>query len=67
MPDAATNSSAVPSPPIAKDSLWWTSNSISNELMPTTIRCAARPDRVPATVGRCATVRAPCSQPVITA
>ena len=44
-----------------------TNTNISSELIPTTIRWAARPDNVPPTVGRCSTVRAPCSQPMITA
>ena len=56
-----------PSLRLAGAAKWWTSNNISSELMPTTIRCAAKPDKVAATVGRCTTVRAPCSQPVTTA
>ena len=35
--------------------------------MPNTIRCAASPDSVAATVGRSSTVRTPCIQPVMTA
>ena len=35
--------------------------------MPNTIRCAASPESVAATVGTASTVRAPCSHPVATA
>ncbi|COV73807.1 Uncharacterised protein [Mycobacterium tuberculosis] len=66
-PVAAKNSSAVPNPPTARAVTWRTRSKISSELIPTTIRCAAKPDRPAATVGSCTTVRAPCSQPVTTA
>ena len=64
---AATNTTAVPSPATSWVSVCRTITRTSSELMPNTMRCAARPDRVAATVGVPSTVRAPKSQPVATA
>ncbi|PQM49717.1 hypothetical protein C1Y40_00051 [Mycobacterium talmoniae] len=66
VPAAATNSAAGPNPATSCAPTCRISTSSTSVLMPNTIRCAANPDRVAATVGRSSTVRAPYSQPVIT-
>ena len=67
MPVAPKNSAVVPRPATLWVSPCRTMTNTSMMLMPSTIRCAASPERVPATVGTASTVRAPCSQPVATA
>ena len=67
MPVAAPNTTAAPNPATSWVSLCRTMTSTSRLLMPNTIRCAASPASVAATVGTAATVRAPCTQPVATA
>ena len=67
VPAATKNSAVVPRPATAWVSLCRTITNTSMVLMPSTIRCAASPERVAATVGTASTVRAPCSHPVATA
>ena len=67
MPAAAKNNTAVPNPATSWVSVCRTITSTSRLLMPNTIRCAASPASVAATVGTAATVRTPCTQPVATA
>jgi hypothetical protein len=67
VPVAARNNIAPPNAPTDAAAPLCTSSSTSSELRPKTIRCAANPERVAATVGRFSTVRMPCIQPVITA
>ena len=66
-PVAAKKNTAVPKPATSGVLVCRRITSTSRLLMPSTIRCAASPARVAATVGTAATVRMPCIHPVATA